>query len=72
MADQNTCIIGGQVYDAVEVPIALSALGCDGCELTGRTCISRKLALCTPKQGRSDGRYIVWKRRITNTPVEGL
>jgi hypothetical protein len=73
MADQNTCIVEGDIYDAVEVPVALAALGCDGCDLKGQTDLCWGAQPCMPgENGMADGRFIVFKRRITNTPVEGL
>ena len=72
MANQNTCIMEGDIYDAVEVPAALAALGCDGCDLKGLTDLCCGAPLCMPgENGRDDGRFVVFKRRITNTPVEG-
>ena len=69
MADQNTCIRDGEVYDAVEVPAAQAARGCDGCDRRGRLC--RNTPPCTPSTGRTDGRFVVWQRRIGSAPVEG-
>jgi hypothetical protein len=71
VANQNTCILAGNVYDAVEVSVTLAALGCDGCDLKGQTDLCRSAPPCMPgDNGRVDGRFIVFKRRITNTPVE--
>ena len=70
---QNAMNVDGVIYDAVEVPVALAALGCDGCDLKGQTDLCWGAPPCMPgENGRADGRFIVFKRRITNTPVEGL
>ena len=73
MADVNTFTLGKDVYDAVEVPVAkVSARGCEGCDNPDKgKLLCRKFPPCTPFSGRTDGRCVVWKRRIGSTPVEG-
>ena len=62
---QTTIDVNGVPYDAVTFKQA--ALCCVGCALSGRACWD---VGCYPDH-RADGLWAIWKRRITDTPVEG-
>jgi hypothetical protein len=62
---QKTINADGVIYDAVT--FKQGAISCLGCELPGMVCAQ---TACYPGE-RDDGLWAIWKRRITNTPVEG-
>ena len=62
---QKVTNVDGVIYDAVTFR---SPGSCMGCELPLRAC--NKVA-CYPGE-RDDRLWAIWKRRSTNTPVEGL
>ena len=72
MADVNTFTLGEHVYDAVEVTVAqVSARGCEGCDNPDKgKLLCRKFPPCAPIFGRTDGRFVVWKRRLAKTRGE--
>ena len=62
--EQTTSNADGVIYDAGTVK--QGAISCLGCELPGMVCAQ---TACYPGE-RDDGLWAIWKRRITNTPVE--
>jgi hypothetical protein len=62
--EQKTINVDGVIYDAVT--FTQGSVSCVGCELPGMACA---MTACYPGE-RDDGLWAIWKRRITNTPVE--
>jgi len=62
--EQKTINVDGVIYDAVT--FTKITLSCVGCEMPGMACV---MTACYPGE-RDDGLWAIWKRRITNTPVE--
>jgi hypothetical protein len=63
--EQKTINSDGVIYDVVTLK-RIPAKSCLGCELPGMSCYR---VGCYPFE-RDDGLWAIWKRRITNTPVE--
>ena len=63
---QKTINVGGTIYDAVILP--KNVFSCHGCAFHSET-LSCEAVGCMPSD-RDDGLLAIWKRRITNTPVE--
>jgi hypothetical protein len=61
---QTMVCVAGTIHDAVILPER--EFCCEGCDLRFPTCA---LVGCVPMD-RADGRFAIWKRRVTNTPVE--
>lgn len=63
---QKTINVGGTIYDAVILP--KNECSCDGCAFRSDQQLCSAVG-CMPSE-RDDGLLAIWKRRITNTPVE--
>jgi hypothetical protein len=63
---QKTINVGGTIYDAVILP--KDVFSCDGCALRSDS-LSCEAVGCMPSE-RDDGLLAIWKRQVTNTPVE--